>query len=142
MSGLNLPLNPECLAAMAYFLALLPIVLLIVLSLLRSVKEAVLVAALLSAVLFFYWGAGVNHFLGTLAVSLVTTLNILMIVFGAAFLYNIMDKTGMIGKISHSLDDLHPSKELRFFLLAICLTAFFEGWLALVRRVPLCHCCS
>lgn len=112
---------------MPYLLALLPILLLIVLSLLRSVKEAVLVAAGVSVLLFFYWGAGFAHFLGTMVVSLLTTLNILMIVFGAAFLYNIMDKTGMVGQISHSLDTLHPSKELRFFLLAICLTAFFEG---------------
>jgi lactate permease len=112
---------------MAHFLALLPIVLLIVLSLLRSVKEAVLVAAVVSAGLFFYWGAGSSHFLGTLVVSVLTSLNILMIVFGAAFLYNIMEKSGLIGQISHSLDGLHPSRELRFFLLAICLTAFFEG---------------
>jgi lactate permease len=112
---------------MDYFLALLPILLLIVLSLLRTVKEAVAVAAVVSAGLFFYWGAGLSHFMGTLVVSAFTTLNILMIVFGAAFLYNIMDKNGLISQISHSLDGLHPSRELRFFLLAICLTAFFEG---------------
>lgn len=112
---------------MAQLLALLPIILLIVLSLLRSVKEAVLVAAVVTLGLFLYWGAGFTHLLGTLGVSLVTTLNILMIVFGAAFLYNIMERTGLISQISHSLDHLHPSSEIRFFLLAICLTAFFEG---------------
>ncbi|EMR03877.1 L-lactate permease [Cesiribacter andamanensis] len=112
---------------MAYVLALLPIALLIVLSLLRSVKEAVLVAAGVTSGLFFYWGADLSRFIGTVAVAAVTSLNILMIVFGAAFLYNIMDKSGLIGQISHSLDGLHPSREIRFFLLAICLTAFFEG---------------
>lgn len=77
--------------------------------------------------LFFYWEASFNHFLGSLGVALFTTVNILMIVFGALFLYNIMQGAGLISQISHSLDNLHPSKQIRFFLLAICLTAFFEG---------------
>lgn len=86
-----------------------------------------LVGLVVTTVLFFYWGASMDHFLGTLVVSLLTRLNILMIVFGAAFLYTIMEKTGMIHQISHSLDTLHPSKNIRFFLLALCLAAFFEG---------------
>jgi lactate permease len=112
---------------MVSILAFLPITILIVLSLTRGVKEAVLAGVLVTSILFFYWGATPVQFLGTLAVSLVTTLNILMIVFGAAFLYNIMEKTRLIAQISHSMDTLHPSKEIRFFLLAIGLTAFFEG---------------
>lgn len=112
---------------MTYFLSLLPILILLVWALARNVKEAVMTGLLVSIILFFYWGAGLPHFGGALVVALVTTVNILMIVFGAAFLYNIMDKTAMISAISHSLDELHPSREVRFFLLAICLTAFFEG---------------
>lgn len=112
---------------MPYLLSLLPILLLIVLSLTRGVKVAVLVGAAVTSVLFFYWGAGVPHFFGALGVSLLTTINILMIVLGATFLYNIMSRKGLITQITHSLDQLHPSKEIRFFLLAIGLTAFFEG---------------
>jgi lactate permease len=112
---------------MIYFLSVLPIVLLIILSLVRGVKEAVWVGLLVTTVLFFYFGAPFSHYLGTLGVAFITTLNILMIVFGAAFLYNIMDKNGFIQGISHSLDNLHPSNEIKFFLLAIGLTAFFEG---------------
>lgn len=112
---------------MTYFLALLPILLLILLSLTKGVKPAVLVGLVVTAGLFFYWGASTPHFLGALGVSLLTTINILMIVLGAAFLYNIMQQTGLINQISHSLDNLHPSNEIRFFLLALCLTAFFEG---------------
>lgn len=112
---------------MTYFLSLLPILILLAWALIRNVKEAVLAGLVVSSILFFYWGAGINHFLGALAVAFVTTITILMIVFGAAFLYNIMDRTGMISEVSHSLDKLHPSKEIRFFLLALCLTAFFEG---------------
>ncbi|CAN5577747.1 L-lactate permease [soil metagenome] len=110
-----------------YFLAILPILLLIVFSLTKGVKPAVIAGFLVTTIIFFFWGATIAQFLATIGVSLVTTLNILMIIFGAAFLYNIMFKAGMIEQISHSLDNLHPSREIRFFLLAICLTAFFEG---------------
>ena len=112
---------------MSEFLSVLPILILIFLSLMRGVKEAVVIALGVTIILFFYWGASFNHFLGSMGVSFITTVNILMIVFGAAFLYDTMDKTGMIKAISHSLTEIHPSKELRFFLLAIGLTAFFEG---------------
>jgi lactate permease len=112
---------------MPYILSLLPIAFLIVVSLAKGVKEAVLAGLVLTSILFFYWGASFTHFMGTLGVTMVSTINILMIVFGALFLYNIMQGTGIIKQISHSLDELHPSKEVRFFLLAICLTAFFEG---------------
>ncbi|MFD2513488.1 L-lactate permease [Pontibacter locisalis] len=112
---------------MIYFLSLLPIIVLVALSLLRGVKEAVTVGWLVTTLLFFFWGADINQYLGALGVSMLTTINILMIVLGAVFLYNIMQHTGMIEQISHSLDRLHPSKEIRFFLLALGLTAFFEG---------------
>jgi lactate permease len=112
---------------MIYFLSLLPILLLIVLSLTKGVKPAVLVGLVVTTALFFYWEATLPFFLGAMGVSLLTTINILMIVLGAAFLYNVMQETGLIKQISHSLDNLHPSRELRFFLLALCLTAFFEG---------------
>ncbi|MEK6482085.1 L-lactate permease [Catalinimonas sp. 4WD22] len=112
---------------MIYFFSILPILLLVVVSLIKGVKEAVMTAFVVTILLFFYWGAGITHFIGTLTVSLITTLNILMIVFGAAFLYNIMDNCGLIKRITHSIDELHPSKEIRFFLIAICLTSFFEG---------------
>lgn len=112
---------------MTEFLSVLPILILIFWSLIRGVKESVVIALCVTTILFFYWGASFNHFLGAIGVSFITTINILMIVFGAAFLYDTMDKTGMIKAISHSLADIHPSKELRFFLLAIGLTAFFEG---------------
>ncbi|MGY2133097.1 L-lactate permease [Hymenobacter sp. HD11105] len=112
---------------MIYLLALLPILLLILVSLTKGVKAAVLVGWVVTTFLFFYWGAGLNHYLGALAMSLLTTINILLIVLGAVFLYTIMQHTGLIGQLTNSLDQLHPSKELRFFLLAIGLTAFFEG---------------
>ncbi|MDX5436477.1 MAG: L-lactate permease, partial [Pontibacter sp.] len=112
---------------MTFLLSLLPILLLVLISLTKGVKPAVLVAWAVTSILFFYWGAGAARYMGVMGVSLLTTLNILLIVLGAVFLYNIMRYAGMIDRITHSLDELHPSKELRFFLLAIGLTAFFEG---------------
>ncbi|GAA4436970.1 L-lactate permease [Pontibacter saemangeumensis] len=112
---------------MNYLLSLLPIFILVTVSLTKGVKPAVMVGWLVTTLLFFYWGAGVAHYLGALGVSLLTSVNILLIVLGAVFLYNIMSHTGLIEQITHSLDKLHPSRELRFFLLALGLTAFFEG---------------
>lgn len=112
---------------MIYILSLLPILILVVLSLVRGVKVAVMVGWAATTVLFFYWGAGGSQYLAALGVSLLTTINILLIVLGAVFLYNIMAHTEMITQISQSLDGLHPSKELRFFVLALGLSAFFEG---------------
>ena len=112
---------------MVYFLSLLPILILIIVSLTKGVKQAVIIGFAVTSILFFYWDASFSHYLGSMGVAFLTTLNILMIVFGALFLYNIMQGTDLISQISHSLDNLHPSKEIRFFLLAICLTAFFEG---------------
>ncbi|WP_187263825.1 L-lactate permease [Pontibacter beigongshangensis] len=112
---------------MIYFLSFLPVAILVAVSLLRGVREAVLLGLVATTGLFFYWGASLPHFAGVISISLLMSLNILMIVFGALFLYNIMEGTGMIRQISQSLDELHPAREVRFFLLAICLTAFFEG---------------
>ncbi|MFO7720404.1 MAG: L-lactate permease [Gillisia sp.] len=112
---------------MVYFLSLLPILILIILSLTKGVKEAVMIGFAITSVLFFYWEASFSHYLGSMGAAFLTTVNILMIVFGALFLYNIMQGAGLISQISHSLDNLHPSKEVKFFLIAICLTAFFEG---------------
>lgn len=112
---------------MWYLLSFLPILLLIILSLLRNVKEAVFVVFGITSLLFFYWGPGWDQYAGTLMIAAFTTLNILMIVFGAAFLFHIMQKNGLINRISSSVAQLHSSNEMRFFLLAIGLTAFFEG---------------
>ncbi|WP_426058542.1 L-lactate permease [Hymenobacter sp. B1770] len=112
---------------MIYLFALLPILLLVAVSLTKGVKPAVLVSSVVTSALFFYWGAGGGHYLGAVVVSLLTTFNILLTVLGAVFLYTVMQHTGLIEQLTHSLDKLHPSKELRFFLLAIGLTAFFEG---------------
>lgn len=112
---------------MAYLLSILPIFSLLALSLTKGVKTAVMFTCALTILLFFYWGAGFVHFLAALSVAALTTLNILMIVLGATFLYNIMSQTGLINKMSQSLEDLSPSLAIRFFIIAFGLTAFFEG---------------
>ncbi len=112
---------------MMYFLALLPIFILIVLSLWRGVRTAVFVSFAATAGLFFYWGAGGTHFFASLLAALFSTVNILMIVFGALLLYGVMEAAGLIRQITHSLDGIHPAREVRFYLLALGLTGFFEG---------------
>lgn len=113
--------------AMIYLLALSPIILLFVLSLTKGVKTAVWITAIYTIALFFFWGAGLPHLVASLGTSAVTTLNILMIVFGATFLYNIMSDAGLIRDMTQSLQGLEASDNTRFFLVSFGMTAFFEG---------------
>ncbi len=110
-----------------FVLAIIPILSLITLSLWKGIRPAVMISCVLTLVLFLYWGADFNHLLAVVGASILTTTPILLIIFGASFLYNIMESNGLIDEISHSLDHIHPSKDIRFFILAFGLTAFFEG---------------
>jgi lactate permease len=110
-----------------FFLSVIPLISLVVLSLKIGVRNAAVVTLGITTILFFFWEAPVNYFFASLAASLSSTISILMIITGAVFLYDVMDKGGYINEISSSLKALHPSPEIRFFLLAISLTAFFEG---------------
>jgi lactate permease len=71
-------------------------------------------------------GAG-EPFFASLLSALVSSISILMIVSGAMFLYQVMENTGYIGEINQSMRQIHPSREVSFFLMALGLTAFFEG---------------
>ncbi|GAA4457195.1 L-lactate permease [Nibrella saemangeumensis] len=108
-------------------LALLPLLVLIVLSLWKSLTLAVSVSFIVTAALFFVWQAPVSYFLASLITALLSTVTILMIVVGAIFLYRVMEGTGYINAISTSMQQIHPAREVSFFLVAIGLTAFFEG---------------
>ncbi|MDO9551198.1 L-lactate permease [Rhodonellum sp.] len=50
-----------------------------------------------------------------------------MIIFGAIFLYQIMEQKSYISGIKDSLARIHPDKSFRFYFLAFFLTAFFES---------------
>jgi lactate permease len=50
-----------------------------------------------------------------------------MIIFGAVFLYHIMEQKGYLSGIKDSLSRIHPDRNFRFFFLALFLTAFFES---------------
>jgi len=78
-------------------------------------------------VVFFIWGGRISDFFASTVSALVGAINILMIIFGAVFLYQIMDQKHFIADIQHSLKNIHPDKNFRFFFLAIFLTAFFES---------------
>lgn len=112
---------------MLYLLALSPIIILFALSLTKGVKVAVWSTVAFTFLLFFFWGADIPHFVAALSTSAITTLNILMIVFGATFLYSIMSDTGLIKGMSQSIQSLKASDNIRFFLVAFGMTAFFEG---------------
>lgn len=110
-----------------YVFSFLPILTLAVLSIWKNIRTAAFISFLLTTVLYFLWGASLNYFIASLITSMGTVITILMIVFGAVFLYKLMESAHLIHKINKSLETIHHSEEIRFYLIAISLTAFFEG---------------
>jgi lactate permease len=108
-------------------ISFLPIVVLLVLSLWRGVRVGVFVGASVTAVLFFLAGHALSTFAAVLFSAMIGTLNILMIIFGAVFLYDVMAQKGLIDEIGASLDAIHPDRNFRFYFLAFFFTAFFES---------------
>lgn len=108
-------------------LAFLPILTLFVLCIWKGVKPGIYIAFLVTTLLFFIWENTFLAFLASVISALVGTINILMIIFGAVFLYHIMEQKGYIGGIKRSLAEIHPDRTFRFFFLAFFLTAFFES---------------
>jgi len=121
------PVHFQCTAMIYYILALVPILILVVVSLWKNLNTAVLAGFLVTAGLFFFWGSPVSYFFASLVNALFSTITIVMIVVGAIFLYRVMEGTGYIRAISGSLQQINPAREISFFLIAIGLTAFFEG---------------
>ncbi|MFP4059305.1 MAG: L-lactate permease [Bacteroidota bacterium] len=108
-------------------LSFLPIILLLVLSIWKGVRTGIFVGFAVTVVLFFFSGSDLLTFFASLISAFAGTINILMIIFGAVFLYHIMDQKGFISGIKESLTGIHPDKNFRFFFLALFLTAFFES---------------
>jgi lactate permease len=108
-------------------LAALPLVLLLIISLTKGVKPAIYIALIVTAILYFVWDSSVNAFFASFLAAAVDTLSILLIVFGAIFLYHTMEEKGFLRDIQQSLENIHPDRDFRFYFLAIFLTAFFES---------------
>jgi len=105
----------------------LPILDLLVVSLWRGVRPAIYTSLLISILIFFLSGSGLSPFFASLLSALVGTLNILMIIFGALLLYDVMEQKGFIEGIKESLSQIHRRPEVRFLFLSLFLTAFFES---------------
>lgn len=108
-------------------LSFLPIALLLVLSLTWGVRQGIFVALAVAAGLFFLGQGHVAVFLAGLVNAAFGTATILMIVGGALLLYAVMQQTGTLKELEASLDRIHPDRQVRFFFLALFLTAFFES---------------
>ncbi len=111
----------------ASFLALLPILTLLVVSLWKGVRPAVFSGFGLTAVLFFGMDGEGAAFGASIVSAGVQTVSILMIIFGALFLYQVMEDHGFIDRIKETFLQIHPDRHVRLFFLAIFLTAFFES---------------
>jgi lactate permease len=109
------------------FLSFLPIICLIVFSLVRNINIAAIISFVVTSVLFFIWNSSFYEYAATLIASFLSTLNILMIVFGALYLYSAMENSGRIHQIRNSLKEVHPSNDILFFFISLGMTGFFEG---------------
>ncbi|MEM9985169.1 MAG: L-lactate permease [Bacteroidota bacterium] len=108
-------------------LALLPIVVLLVLSLWQGVKVGIYAGLAVTCLLFFVWESPWLAFPAAFLAAFVDTFGILMIVFGAIFLYYTMEKRGLIDGIKGSLSGIHSDRSFQFYFLAFFMTAFFES---------------
>ncbi|MEM6263876.1 MAG: L-lactate permease [Bacteroidota bacterium] len=105
----------------------LPILILLVISLWKGVKPGIYASLAVAVLVFFGSSSGFPPFLASFVVAFVDTINILMIIFGALLLYNVMLQKGYIEGIKASLSQVHPRREVRFMFLMLFLTAFFES---------------
>ena len=108
-------------------IALLPILSLLLLSLWRGVKSGIYVSTVITTVLFFFWGGEWQSFIASVFSALIGTVNILMIIFGAVFLYHVMEQKKFVSGIQESLTETHPDNLFRFYFLTFFLTGFFES---------------
>ena len=112
---------------LAPLLAFLPILVLLLVSLWKGVREAILTGFALTLLLFFQQGGELPAMGASLVSALLGTVQILMIIFGALLLYQVMAEKGFIEGIKDSLAQVHPDRQVRLFFLALFLTAFFES---------------
>ncbi|ELR71964.1 hypothetical protein C900_01959 [Fulvivirga imtechensis AK7] len=108
-------------------LAVLPVVMLLLISLWKGVKPGVYTGLAVTSVLFFIWDSNWLAFPASFIAAFIDTISILMIVFGAIFLYHTMDQKGYINGIKLSLQGVHSDRNFQFYFLAFFLTAFFES---------------
>lgn len=108
-------------------LAFLPILVLLVISIWKGVRAGIFLSFALTSVLFFIWDDSVLLYLASMVSALMGTVNIMLIIFGAVSLYQVMEQKGFINRINDSLTQIHPNKSFRFYFLAFFLTAFFES---------------
>ncbi len=109
------------------FVALIPILSLLFLSLWKGVKTGIYVSTIITTALFFFWGGEWQSFIASVFSALLGTINILMIIFGAVFLYHVMEQKKFIAGIQESLTETHPDNLFRFYFLTFFLTGFFES---------------
>lgn len=112
---------------MYLLLACFPIISLILLSLWKGINWGIYITCFLTAVLFFIWDSSLAVFAASIVSSLIGTINILTIIFGAVLLFQVMDQFGYITGIEKSLLTIHPNPTFKFYFLAFFLTAFFES---------------
>ncbi len=108
-------------------LALLPLLILIIVSLWRGFQLGVTVGMFTSLLVYSYW-SGDAVTLGAIGMhSLLLTLSIVLIILGALLLNSTLQKKGVFHSLEQGIEHIHPSRDLRFFILVMILTPLLEG---------------
>lgn len=111
-------------------LAALPLIctLCLILALGWSALKALAVSAVVAFVLsMFIWGTPLTTLAASVISSLVSSLDIFIIIFGALALYEVLVARGMVIKIVKSLEQIATNKILKILILSWLFVGFFEG---------------
>ena len=115
---------------MLEFLSFLPIIAIIVLLIgfkLPSKKVLPIafgIAVILTAI---FWQMGIVEIAAFSIMGALNSLNILIIIFGAVLLLNILASSGGLSAISHSLGQISKDRRIQLILIGWCFVVFLEG---------------
>ena len=110
--------------------ALIPIVLPIILivGLKMSAKNGMVITALIFFIVtWFVWGLEADIMLGSIIKGVFSSLNILLILFGAIVLLNTLKRTGAIGRINEGFAALSKDMRIQAILVAFLFGSLIEG---------------
>ncbi len=115
---------------MTIFFALLPIaVAVLLMTLFRMLPGKALVAALLMTVLFalFYWQMPARTVGAAAIQGGIKSLDIILIIFGAILLLNVLKKSGALEPIKRSFSAISPDRRIQVLIIAWLFSNFIEG---------------
>ena len=111
-------------------LAVFPIVLALVLMIAFKVRSGLaLISALIMGCIFafFVWKMDLSHIFGYSLSGFIRSLDIMLIIFGAIFLLNVLNKIGVIDSIGRGFGKISHDRRIQILIIGWLFGAFIEG---------------